>query len=64
MCLYNSQGFFFPSKCHSGGLVCLRGRVKLGLDKRSEKGHRAATYMCVHTIHAYICDDTHDEETR
>lgn len=39
--LQNSQGFFFffftLLVCHSGGLVCLRGRVKLKLDKHPEE---------------------------
>ena len=41
MCLFDSQGFFLL-ECHSGGLLCLEGRVKVGLNKCSEKGHGAA----------------------
>lgn len=45
MCLYDSQGFFFL--CYCGGLVCLRGRVKVGLGKYSEDGQVSAS--CANT---------------
>lgn len=45
-------GFFssFSVACHSSGLACLRGRVRVGLDKRSGKGHEAALSVLYHAF--------------
>lgn len=50
-----SRIFFSPSQCHSGGLVCLWGRVKSGLKKRSEEKHGAAASVHTECSYMHVC---------